>query len=254
MVFDTASDLIVQPYNRGIQLIKPKDKNLNQFPSIGSLFAMPLLVYFVDFEGVFVDANHHTCLSNIPDNHGYYSDKDLKKAPLKALFKKESAEKFYAQNNNLLDTKALTIYETQSTRLDEVSFSCISFKFPVFNQENTIMGIFGMSAFIDGSAFKEAENLSDSMQHIIQTGLIPHSKNMLPGFHIDGIYLSKQEITCLRLLVAGKTMNQIGLKMGLSQRTVEFYLDNIKQKLHVKTKSDLIEKVIESIWPELLLS
>jgi DNA-binding CsgD family transcriptional regulator len=109
-----------------------------------------------------------------------------------------------------------------------------------------------MSAFTEGSAFKEAENLSDSMQRIVQTGLLPHSKNILPGFHIDGRYFSKQEIKCLRLLVAGKTMKLIGLQLGLSERTVEYYLNNIKQKLAVKTKSELIEKVIESLWPELL--
>lgn len=253
MVFNTHSDLIVQPHRKGIQLIQPKDTGKG-FPSIGSLFAMPLLVYFVDFEGVFVDANHLTCLSNIPGNQGYYSQNDLKQTPLTSLFKKESAEKLHAQNRQILEAQALTIYdEGSSSRLDEVSFSCLSFKYPVFDEQNKTLGVFGMSAFIDGSAFKEAESLADSMQRIIQTGLLPHAKNLLPGFSIDGIYLSKQEIICLRLLVAGKTMKLIGLEMGLSIRTVEYYLNNIKQKLHVRTKSELIEKVVETFWPELLL-
>jgi DNA-binding CsgD family transcriptional regulator len=41
--------------------------------------------------------------------------------------------------------------------------------------------------------------------------------------------------------------------MNLSSRTIEHYLDHIKRKLNVKTKSELIEKIIQRIWPEILL-
>ena len=83
--------------------------------------------------------------------------------------------------------------------------------------------------------------------------LIPHSKNIMPGFHINDVCFSKQEIKCLRLLIAGKTIKLIGQHLSLSPRTVEFYLDNIKRKLNVKTKSELIEKVVQCIWTEILL-
>ncbi|MBV8802633.1 MAG: hypothetical protein JO131_06660 [Gammaproteobacteria bacterium] len=36
----------------------------------------------------------------------------------------------------------------------------------------------------------------------------------------------------------------IAQQMLLSPRTIESYLENIKRKLNVKTKSELIEKVI----------
>ncbi len=253
MNFDTHPDLIIHPYLNGIKLIKPNNE-LVSYPNICSLFAMPLMVYFVGFDASYVDANHFIRLTNIPGNQGYYSDKDLKGAPFSNIFKKETVQMLSYENNNLLNTKKLTIYEEIDTRrLDDLSFSSLSFKFPIFDSKDKIIGVFGISALTDKLVFKEAESLAISMERIIQTGLLSPSKNILPGFHINDVYFSQQEIKCLRLLIAGKTIKLIGKHMSLSPRTVEYYLDNIKQKLNVKTKSELIEKVLQHIWPEILL-
>ncbi len=213
MSFDTHPDLVVQPYLNGVRLVKPKN-DFNLFPNIGSLFTMPLMIYFVDFEATFIDGNHFTCLTNIPGNKGYYSDKDLKNTPLNKLFKKETVELFTHHNNNILTRKRLTVYEELSLRLDEVTFAGISFKFPVFGLDDKIMGIFGISALTTKSIFKEAEDFSDSMERIYQTRLIPCYRNLLSGFSLEGMYFTKQEIRCLRLLVAGKTMKLIRSTFG----------------------------------------
>lgn len=250
MNFDTHPELIIQPYLNGIKLVKPENKS-SLFPNIDSLFAMPLLVYFVTFDAAFVDANHLTHLTNIPGNQGYYSDMDLKGIPLSFLFQKNSADMMNKHNNLLQETKRLTIYEEYSSRLDDIPVTSLSFKFPVFDSQDKIIAVFGISTLTDNSFFKEAETLPVSLERIIQTGLISRSTSITPGFHINNTYFSKQEITCLRLLITGKTMKLIGRHMGISPRTVEHYLDNIKRKLHVKTKSELIEKVVQTIWPEM---
>ncbi|MBV8801706.1 MAG: helix-turn-helix transcriptional regulator [Gammaproteobacteria bacterium] len=252
MRLDTHPDLLIQPHLTGVKLAKPIDSSPH-FPSVASLFAMPLMIYFVGFDAKFIDANYFTCLTNIPGNQGYHSEKDLKGTPLSKLFKKESVKILNYHNNNLLVKKALTIYDEQSTLLNDIIFSCISFKFPLFNSKDQMIGVFGISALTDNAIFKEAESLSTSMQRIIQTGLISPSKNIIPGFHINDIYFSKQEVKCLRLLLTGKTIKLIAQHMSLSPRTVEFYIENIKRKLDVKTKSELIEKVVQCIWPEMLL-
>jgi len=252
MRFDTHPDLIVQPYLNGVRLIKSMDGPVH-FPSIGSLFAMPLIIYFVGFDAKYIDANYFTCLTNIPGNQGYYSDNELKGTPLSSLFKNETVKIFNYHNHNLLSKKQLTIYDEQGSLLNDLMFSCISFKFPLFDAQDKIVGVFGISALTDRAVFKEAENLSISLERIIQTGLISPAKNIIPGFHINDVYFSKQESKCLHLLVTGKTIKLIAQHMGLSPRTVEFYLENIKRKLNVKTKSELIEKVVQSIWPEMFL-
>ncbi|WP_010302098.1 helix-turn-helix transcriptional regulator [Candidatus Odyssella thessalonicensis] len=54
-------------------------------------------------------------------------------------------------------------------------------------------------------------------------------------------YLSKQESRCLKLLSTGKTAKEIAIFLGLSPRTVEGYLDNMKTKLGLSYQSELIE-------------
>lgn len=52
-----------------------------------------------------------------------------------------------------------------------------------------------------------------------------------------------REEECLREIVRGKTSKQIANILGISFRTVEIHVQNIKSKLCVHTKSDLITKI-----------
>ncbi len=56
------------------------------------------------------------------------------------------------------------------------------------------------------------------------------------------MFLSKREVDCLKLLVQGKTAQQVGEILDLSKRTVEYYLDNIKNKAGYRKKSEILEK------------
>jgi len=53
--------------------------------------------------------------------------------------------------------------------------------------------------------------------------------------------LSTREKECLNILLDGKTAKQIGYLLGLSPRTIESYLDNIKSKLQCWTKAELVD-------------
>lgn len=55
--------------------------------------------------------------------------------------------------------------------------------------------------------------------------------------------LTDRQIECCALLLNGKTAKEIGFALGLSARTVEYYLNNIKSKLNCKNKSELIVKL-----------
>ncbi|OJU82501.1 MAG: hypothetical protein BGO10_10170 [Chlamydia sp. 32-24] len=60
--------------------------------------------------------------------------------------------------------------------------------------------------------------------------------------------LSKREIQCLLLLKKGHTYSKIGSALELSERTVEHYLESVKNKLNVTTRSELIiiaEKLVQ---------
>ena len=54
------------------------------------------------------------------------------------------------------------------------------------------------------------------------------------------IYLSKRESECLFQLSLGKTAKEIGRLLNLSPRTVEFYINNIKEKTGCRTRTELV--------------
>ena len=56
--------------------------------------------------------------------------------------------------------------------------------------------------------------------------------------------LTGRETDIARLITRGKTANEIALTMRRSRRTIEHHIANIKEKLGVCTKSDLIEKLL----------
>lgn len=53
--------------------------------------------------------------------------------------------------------------------------------------------------------------------------------------------LSLQEFKCFTLCGLGKTMKEIAVNLKLSPRTVEAYLNNVKNKLGINFKSDIIK-------------
>jgi DNA-binding CsgD family transcriptional regulator len=59
------------------------------------------------------------------------------------------------------------------------------------------------------------------------------------------IRLTKQQTACLKYLGMGYTHKQIGTQLGLSQKTVEHYLEAVKLKLNCKTRAELIQQAIE---------
>lgn len=53
-------------------------------------------------------------------------------------------------------------------------------------------------------------------------------------------YLTCREAQCMYYLLHGCTLMKTAEKLQLSHRTVEFYVKNIKMKLNLMTKSELI--------------
>ncbi|KTD02790.1 helix-turn-helix transcriptional regulator [Fluoribacter gormanii] len=62
---------------------------------------------------------------------------------------------------------------------------------------------------------------------------------------IKSISLSQRQIECARLLIIGKTAEEIAIILGLSKRTIEHYIDILKRKLNAHNKGLLITKLIQ---------
>lgn len=67
-----------------------------------------------------------------------------------------------------------------------------------------------------------------------------HSSRTDCGHIYQGAYLTVREKELMSLLVQLKTYKETAQSMNLSDRTVEFYTNNIKMKFNCRTKRELI--------------
>lgn len=58
--------------------------------------------------------------------------------------------------------------------------------------------------------------------------------------------LSPREMDCLFYLLRSKSAKEIGKRLKLSPRTVEWHLANIREKLHCTTKAEVIDRAISN--------
>ena len=71
----------------------------------------------------------------------------------------------------------------------------------------------------------------------------PNSCSYFIGDGYEGIYFTRREAQALYHLLKGKTMSETGRDLKLSPRTIEFYVKNMRLKLGVYSKDELIEKI-----------
>jgi DNA-binding CsgD family transcriptional regulator len=99
-----------------------------------------------------------------------------------------------------------------------LTLELLTLKIPLYNSNGKISGIFGISQYINKFSSTKAFELG----------------------------LSKRETECLFHLLEGKSNKQVAKLLNISVRTVEDYLNNVKNKLGCFSKEELIFKAIKS--------
>jgi LuxR family transcriptional regulator, quorum-sensing system regulator SolR len=69
------------------------------------------------------------------------------------------------------------------------------------------------------------------------------------GIEMNGVYLSKQQRICAKFLLRGISIKEIAVRMNLSPRTIETYID-MKSKFRCGNRTELIIKFHEIIHYE----
>lgn len=70
--------------------------------------------------------------------------------------------------------------------------------------------------------------------------------NQLKPLTIKNTSFTSREIDCIQYTIQGKSAKQIASLLNLSTRTVENYIENIKNKMRVHTKYELIAKLVNT--------
>ncbi len=242
---DTISqELIISPHRGGVKLTRPnKDDITSPKQSVAAIFSLPIHVFFLNTDSMFQKCNVATA-----DTLNFLSVREAIGKSVQDVLEKEGALSVIHNDKTTLKIRKLNIIDEHAKRVDNIDLQGISFKFPWYDSANEITGLFGFSIILSefGSALAQALSL------ITQTGLLsmsetPISKfqSSLLGQEINNVYLSSRELDITRLLVRGKTAKEIAIILERSKRTVEHHIENIKVKMATKSKSELIEKIID---------
>jgi DNA-binding CsgD family transcriptional regulator len=92
---------------------------------------------------------------------------------------------------------------------------------------------FTQEGIVNGTKYNTA-----TLEFLFDIGLVDATTKQ----NLSDIRLSEQEIRCVRYYLIGKTAEETAKDLQLSRRTVEGYMENIKNKLGCKFKKDLCNK------------
>lgn len=237
-----SNDMIIQRFGQGIKLIPPEKAGSQQQITISSMLPMPIHVYLMNTESVLQTFNERGA-----STFGLLSSKDAIGLTARDLATKKTAERSIFFDRMVVNDNTMIIKDELYTRLDGIDFTTLSFKFPWYDYENNIIGIFGFSMLIDQ---KWGISLADSMLLITRTGLLQPGQvhRCLPGMSCDGEYFSAREKEVLLHLIRGKTARETAAALGLSPRTIEHHIENMKIKSGSSSKSELIDKMIDHFY------
>lgn len=254
-LLDTSDELIVLPYGAGVTLVNEKQFKKNnldklalsdrKYYSVSELFKLPINVYFLNPQSVIQNINETTIKTC-----GYTSVKTTIGKTVTEAAQQKTAAQVYEHDKTVLKHERLEIRELEFIRrMDDVCFPAVSFKYPLYSLDHKLIGIFGCSIVLTP---ENVGHLIVGISTLAQSGLLtPKNFNqtvqqyVVPGMVLNHLSLSKREIECLRLLSQGKTVKLCAEELRLSPRTVEHYLENVKVKLNVRTRTQLIEKALE---------
>ncbi|MFN7096694.1 MAG: helix-turn-helix transcriptional regulator [Gammaproteobacteria bacterium] len=126
----------------------------------------------------------------------------------------------------------------------------ISYKKAIMNKDKKIAGVLGyILNFIEADKIKTLVNKLD-----LNMELFNYEKNtsvkLLTTDNL--INLTRREAECLYYTLRGKTAKSIALILNISPKTVEFHIEQLKNKFEVMNKSQLMDKAIELGYGDVL--
>lgn len=159
-------------------------------------------------------------------------------------FKLHNIFKFVKNHKDYTEIFAFSFPDTE--------FKFVDYYFNNLQEIKDIIEIFSkeIEPFLDKSDL--IIQLPDSVIHKkISTNLVPCEYELTninfdaKGNQIRKI-LSKQELTCFKLLLCGKTHGQMSTIMAISSSSVATYVERVKNKLNCNSRAELIEYAINN--------
>lgn len=242
-LLENPEDFFIRRHGPGIQLNRPKKDSLilGSALRLTNLMQLPIHIYFLDYDSNIQNLNEITL-----KNCGFDSLRSVVGKNISINSKKETAVFSMHHDQEVLRLQQMIIKEQNYERLDDFYFQTVSFKFPWYDEDNHILGLFGCSIVLNNNT--NSIGLVESLNALTQTGLFGSTSPSVPGTKLPGLifentYLSQRESECVYYLKLGNTTKMITQILNISSRTVEQYLENAKIKLRVSNKAELLDKI-----------
>jgi DNA-binding CsgD family transcriptional regulator len=195
-----------------------------------------VLVYWKDLESVYFGCNDLLAAQGkLP------SSTVVGKTDHDFVLNEQHVETLQKNDHQVMVNNAIKVFFEKVDYNNGHSFYGLSLKTPLMDSRKNIVGIFGISFFLNDNNFSTISNTINKL------GIIPSVPILkLPDKVIaDKKKLTACETQCLYYTVKGKSARETGEILYRSRRTIEDHIVNIKDKLGCRTKSELIEKVLD---------
>lgn len=148
---------------------------------------------------------------------GIKNTNEIKGLSILDIYQKDKArgQRLCNENEQVLAAKKTFTFKSTLIIPGEILIELMTTKLPCHDQAGRIIGVIGLSFYVREMQLNLAKDFK----------------------------LSKRELDCLDCLLLNKTAKETSLILGLSQRTVEDYLENAKHKLNCQSKAELAMKL-----------
>lgn len=117
-------------------------------------------------------------------------------------------------------------------------------KGPLFNDNNEITGLIGVGFEMTRLNFKDIFSMLATADLKI-SDFITNNSNKDPIFSYKNIHFTKREAQVIGNLLRGNTAASTAKNLCLSRKTVEHYIEKLKDKLDCQNKVELINKAFD---------
>lgn len=212
-------------------------KNIFDKPSVSfeNLLNLPCYVYRKNKEGIYMNYNDYGAI-----NLGYTNGRAIAGKNDFEIFPKDIASIFQENDQLVMKEEKQFFVSEKGILKNNFSVNFSSYKMPLYNTNQMIIGIVGIS-FV-----RPAYDNNDSTTKSFSVSELAHVCNFCrQKTTFNSLTLSEKEKICVHYLSQGFTLKMIAQKLKISPKTVETYLERAKLKMNCHNKSQLISAFIK---------
>lgn len=245
-LLDTNAELQIYCYKKGIKLVKPESDpfQVSGTPTgfnVKDILNLPCNVFFLNCR-----SEHQNLNESEAEHLGALDAREVLGKSVLDFIHAQYAKCLLENDQDILLNQHLKILSEECVRLvDDAFWQALSIKMPWYNEEGNLIGTLGLGIV------ERQHSLPATLEKITKFGLLhePLIEKKMPSIKIENLYnnihLTIREKEVLNYLIRGKTAKDTASMLNLSTRTVEHYLESLKNKFDVSSKAALIEKIID---------